>query len=164
MAAPLVLPATGVVQPLSVEQLPVTFIVLVTAYLVSGLGSQLCEYLLFMLSFLGISMSVAMHRQVAHTTTVHGFILYWKGEGAGTGGVLTIACAVVDLASRRDGVCPTGLRLSRQPQGANCNKRCVFTLAFWVSCVLMGGHGTGAERPVRKATCKSDYCSFSINP
>lgn len=44
------------------EQLPLTFAVLIMAYLLSGLGSTLSEYFLYGLSYLGIGMSVAMHR------------------------------------------------------------------------------------------------------
>lgn len=43
-------------------QLPLTFAVLIIAYLLSGLGSTLSEYFLFGLGYLGVGMSVAMHR------------------------------------------------------------------------------------------------------
>lgn len=46
------------------EQLPLTFTVLIFAYFLSGLGSTVCEYLLYGLSYLGVGMSVAMHRFV----------------------------------------------------------------------------------------------------
>lgn len=50
------------------EQLPLTFLVLIVAYLLSGLGSQLCEYILYFMTFAGINMSVAMHRQAQKPT------------------------------------------------------------------------------------------------
>ncbi|CAN0327295.1 unnamed protein product, partial [Hapterophycus canaliculatus] len=44
------------------KKLPPTFAILIFAYLGSGLGATLCEYLLYGLSYMGVGMSVAMHR------------------------------------------------------------------------------------------------------
>lgn len=53
-------------------QLPTTFVVLLIAYMLSGVGSSLCEYVLFALSSVGITMSVAMHRRVLpHPVCLH---------------------------------------------------------------------------------------------
>ncbi|CAM9421690.1 unnamed protein product [Ectocarpus sp. 6 AP-2014] len=46
------------------KKLPLTFTVLIFAYFLSGLGSTVCEYLLYGLSYLGVGMSVAMHRSL----------------------------------------------------------------------------------------------------
>ena len=58
------------------EQLPLTFAVLIMAYLLSGLGSTLSEYFLYGLSYLRIGMSVAMHRYLRGCTCG-----IWKGRG-----------------------------------------------------------------------------------
>eukprot|EP00904_Undaria_pinnatifida_P000388 jgi/Undpi1/1034/HiC_scaffold_10.g04498.m1 len=46
------------------KKLPTTFVVLIIAYLLSGMGSSICDYVLYGLSLMGITMSVAMHRSV----------------------------------------------------------------------------------------------------
>lgn len=53
-------------------QLPLTFAVLVIAYLLSGLGAHVCEYMLYFLSLAGINMSVAMHRRAVIIFSVLG--------------------------------------------------------------------------------------------
>lgn len=62
------------------EQLPLTFAVLIMAYLLSGLGSTLSEYFLYGLSYLGIGMSVAMHRYLWYSGRVNG--LRYGGGGS----------------------------------------------------------------------------------
>ncbi|CAM9502816.1 unnamed protein product [Discosporangium mesarthrocarpum] len=59
------------------SKLPITMLVLLVAYLLSGWGSQLCEYLLYRLSLMGIPMSIAMHRSV-QVLMSH---LLWVGMG-----------------------------------------------------------------------------------